>query len=143
MTFTVERRLYSGLHLQTYYTFARDIGDLENGETTEDAYNRQRERAAWGDLPAHRFNTNFVYDLPFGKGKQWASGMGRVTNAVLGNWIVSGIYTRESGGFITPLWSGPDPTGTLYFERYSPHRDTASVSFARLQDRHSDGAALV
>jgi hypothetical protein len=40
--------------------------------------------------------------------------MGRIPNAILGNWIVSGIYAKETGGFITPLWTGPDPTATRF-----------------------------
>ena len=35
-------------------------------------------------------------------------------NTVFGNWIVSGIYTYERGAFITPFWSGPDPTGKRF-----------------------------
>ena len=133
LTATVERRLKSGIHLQAYYTLARDIGDLEGNEQSEDAFNRTRERAAWGDLPTHRFNSNFVYDLPFGRGKKWASSMRRIPNAILGNWIVSGIYTRETGGFITPLWTGPDPTGT----RFTPSRTRPIVTLRPDQLRNA------
>ncbi len=114
LTATVSRRMHGGVQMQAYYTLARDIGDLENNETSEDAYNRHRERAAWGDLPTHRFNTSFIYELPFGRGKPFASTMNRYANTLFGNWIVSGIYTYERGAFITPFWSGPDPTGTRF-----------------------------
>lgn len=141
VTATVERRLQSGLHLQTYYTLARDIGDLENNEPSEDAFDRRRERAAWGDLPTHRFSSNFVYELPIGKGKKFASSMPRIPNAILSNWIVSGIYTLESGAFITPQWSGPDPTGT----RFTTSRTPATVTNIRpdhLRDANIDNPTV-
>ena len=31
---------------------------------------------------------------------------------IIGGWEVSGVYSYYSGMFLTPLWSGPDPTGT-------------------------------
>src|SRR5262249_37784841 len=43
----------------------------------------------------HRLAVNFVGDLPFGKGKKWAtSGTGA---ALLGGWTWSGIYAWRSG----------------------------------------------
>ncbi|HTM51371.1 MAG TPA: carboxypeptidase-like regulatory domain-containing protein [Bryobacteraceae bacterium] len=139
-TVTVERRLQSGIHLQSYYTLARDIGDLENNQTSEDAYDRRRERAAWIDLPTHRFSTNVVYELPVGKGKKFASSMGRISEAILGHWIVSGIYTLESGGFITPLWTGPDPTGTRFTTGRTP--PTVTIRPDQLRDPNLGNPAV-
>jgi hypothetical protein len=43
----------------------------------------------------HRFVASVVAELPFGKGKRWAtSGVGR---AVLGGWTISGIFALRSG----------------------------------------------
>lgn len=38
----------------------------------------------------HVFNATFTYDLPFGKGKRWASGGWQ--DRVAGGWYLSGIY---------------------------------------------------
>jgi hypothetical protein len=114
LAFQAERRLKNGFHYQFYYTLQRDIGDLENGESPEDAYNRRRERAAWGALPTHRFTGLLIWELPFGKGKPLFGGAGRVANFVIGGWKLSPIYIYETGNFITPLWNGPDPTGTRF-----------------------------
>jgi hypothetical protein len=110
----VERRMTGSLHYQVYYTLAKDIQDLERNETSEDAYDRARERSTWGALPRHRFQTNVIYDLPVGKGRPFLNAMHPAANAVFGGWQLSGIYIYETGGAITPLWTGPDPTGTRF-----------------------------
>jgi carboxypeptidase family protein len=114
ISFEVERRMKKGLAFQAYYTRARDIGDLENTESPEDAYNRVRERAAWGSLPQHRFSSNTVVELPFGKGRRWMTNSHRLVNGALGGWLIGGIYSYETGTFFTPTWTGLDPTGTRF-----------------------------
>jgi hypothetical protein len=108
------RRYKNGLHAQLYYTFARDIGDLEDGQSPEDAYNRRRERAVWERQATHRFSSNVMYDLPFGKGRPFMSNANKFVNAVFGGWQLSAIVAFESGRWFTPLWQGPDPTGTRF-----------------------------
>ncbi|HWB84928.1 MAG TPA: TonB-dependent receptor [Bryobacteraceae bacterium] len=125
VTVEAKRRGAAGLTYQISYTLARDIGDLENMPasppvTGEDAYNRQRERAVWLDIPTHRVNGNIAWDLPVGKNKKLLSNPGRVVNLLVGNWSLSAIYTFHSGHFLTPLWTGPDPTGTAYTTSATP-----------------------
>ena len=36
-------------------------------------YNRKRERAVWLDIPTHRVTSNFVWQLPFGRGQRYLS----------------------------------------------------------------------
>jgi hypothetical protein len=110
----VERRMKKGFAYQAYYTLARDIGDLEHNESPEDAYNRRRERAAWGALPTHRFSANSIIELPFGKGRMWMNNANWLADGILGGWLLSGIYNYERGNFITPSWTGADPTGTRF-----------------------------
>jgi hypothetical protein len=115
----VERRFVKGLSYQASWVWARDIGDLDRGESPENAYNRERERGVWLDIPTHRLTGNLVYELPFGRNKQWLKS-GRAVNAVFGGWEMSGIYSYHSGQFMTPLWTGPDPTGTAFTTSRTP-----------------------
>jgi hypothetical protein len=114
LTAEVERRMARGLQFQSSWVWARDIGDLERGQSLENPFDRQRERSVSQDIPTHRFTTNWIYQLPWGKGRPWLSGAGRALNAVVGGWEVSGIYSYFSGQFLTPFWTGPDPTGTAF-----------------------------
>lgn len=34
--------------------------------------------------------------------------------AIAGGWELSAIYSSYSGQFLTPTWTGPDPTGTAF-----------------------------
>ncbi len=86
LNFEVKRRFASGLLYDFSWVWQRDIGDLEGGnvpgftlqyQAPENAYNLHRERAVWEDLPTHRVTGDFIYQLPFGKGKQWLSNVNR------------------------------------------------------------------
>jgi hypothetical protein len=65
-----------------------------------------------------------VYELPFGKGKRFLSGTGRLTNAIAGGWYITAMYMMYSGNFLTPLWTGADPTGTAYTASATPAQVT-------------------
>jgi hypothetical protein len=140
VSFEVERRHHKGLHYQVYYTLAKDIQDLENNESPENAYNRAAERATWGALPRHRLMGNLIYDLPVGKGRTFGSGMGRVADAILGGWQISSIYIYETGGAVTPLWTGPDPTGTRFTNGRT--RPTVTLRPDRLADGRLDNRTI-
>ena len=45
----------------------------------------------------HQFNLDWVAELPFGKGRAFASNARGVTNALIGNWQLSGIARWTSG----------------------------------------------
>jgi hypothetical protein len=45
----------------------------------------------------HQINSNWVIDLPFGRGKKFGSGMGRLADAVVGGWTLTGIFHWTSG----------------------------------------------
>jgi len=113
-TAEVERRLARGLQFQSSWVWARDIGDLERGQSLENPFDRKRERSVWPDIPTHRFTTNWIYQLPWGRGRPFLTSAGRALNAVIGGWDISGIYSYYSGQFLTPLWTGADPTGTTF-----------------------------
>ena len=45
----------------------------------------------------HQINSNWVYDLPFGRGQRFGHDWNRALNAVLGGWQAAGIYRWTSG----------------------------------------------
>jgi len=46
---------------------------------------------------SHQINSNWVYDLPFGRGKRFGHDWNRATNTMLGGWQIAGIYRWTSG----------------------------------------------
>ena len=115
----VERRPVKGLSYQASWVWARDIGDLDRGASPEDSFNRERERGVWLDIPTHRVTGNLIYELPFGSGKKWLNS-GGAARAIFSGWEISGIYSYHSGQFLTPMWTGPDPTGTAFTSSGTP-----------------------
>jgi hypothetical protein len=122
MTVEAERHFTKGISYQASWTWAKDIEDL-NGflfDSPENAYDRLRERGNSLDSPRHRVTANTIFDLPFGAGKKFLGGSGRGLNAVVGGWESSWIFSYYSGQFLTPLWNGPDPTGTAFTSNRTP-----------------------
>ena len=59
---------------------------------------RQRDNYAFSNFDVrHIINTNFVWQLPFGKGRWLLGNSGRAVDAVLGGWQFSGIVRYNSG----------------------------------------------
>lgn len=50
------------------------------------------------NVAPHRLTATWVYDLPFGKGRQWAHG--KALDLLAGGWTVSGTYVWQSGTLI-------------------------------------------
>jgi hypothetical protein len=116
----LSRRTRKGVDFQFYYTLARDIGDLENGQAPENPNDRRRERSVWTDIPTHRLNGNLLYELPFGRGKALFSQTNKWSEIAAGGWQISVQYAYEGGQFLTPAWQGSDPTGTNYTTTRTP-----------------------
>lgn len=114
LTLEAERQMARSLYFQGSWVWARDIGDLWPGQSPENPFDRKSERAVWVDIPTHRVTINSVYQLPFGKGRYFLNSANRALNLAVGGWEISAIYSLYSGQFLTPFWSGPDPTGTAF-----------------------------
>jgi hypothetical protein len=127
LTLEALRHMAKGLYFQSSWTWARDRYDMDYNwdfdtwqYTSEDPRNRKREVGPAMEIPTHRWTTNFVYQLPFGKGRQYASGVSRLGELAVGGWEITGIYTAQTGMFLTPFWSGDDPVGIFYTDSSTP-----------------------
>ncbi|MFL6463713.1 MAG: carboxypeptidase regulatory-like domain-containing protein [Bryobacteraceae bacterium] len=134
----LEKRYTNGLTFQTSYVFSKLITDADsywgNGVPTTsvgsgcclaaDQYNRRLEKSIGQYDVTHNFKVGFVYDLPFGKGKQFLThGVGAW---VLGNWGVNGVLTYSSGlpvgiqsTYTLPLYGGTSGRSTPYISSYT------------------------
>jgi hypothetical protein len=93
-----------GLLFQASYTKGKLIDDTperfsaQTGSSIIDPYDLRLSRSISDNDISQRFVANFVYQLPFGHGKQWLSH--GFASYILGNWQVSGIFTAQTG---TPI----------------------------------------
>lgn len=127
LTLEVLRHFSGGLQFQSSWTWARDRYDMDynwdfgnNQFTLEDPRNRAREVGPAQEIPTHRFTSNFIYDLPFGRGKKFGSGLSRIANFAVSGWEITGIFTLQTGQFLTPFWTGDDPANISFTDSSTP-----------------------
>ena len=107
MQLKIQKRFLGGASVLASYTVAKLIDNTNNeinwlGDAAPswgdaNAYNIAGERSLDGfDVP-QRFVLSAVLDLPFGRGKKFASGASGVTEKIIGGWGVNTIMTFQSG----------------------------------------------
>jgi hypothetical protein len=94
----VTKRFARDFMMLSSYTFAKvmDIAsDAESG--TLNNWNFNQDRAPANFDVRHVWSTSGIYELPFGKGRRFASGLGAAANSIVGGWQVDAIITVQSG----------------------------------------------
>jgi Carboxypeptidase regulatory-like domain/TonB dependent receptor/TonB-dependent Receptor Plug Domain len=97
-----EQRFVAGLTLLNSFTWEHALDNASasleaNTPSPQDANNIQ------GDYGQSDYNlplanvTSLVYELPFGRGRHFASNANGFTNAIVGGWQVSAINTAQAG----------------------------------------------
>ncbi len=115
MTIEAERRMAGGLFWQVAYTAARDLGNTQEwSDRIENPFDLERERGNDSAVPRHRVTSAVMYELPFGRGRTWMSNAPWLLDLAVGGWQVSMVGYLQSGVFLTPTVSIPDPTGTRF-----------------------------
>ena len=88
----LRRRMSSGLMVAGSYSYG-----------TRDTWSWPSLRdATWHSIPStvspdHAIKINWVYELPFGHGKKWGSGVSGFWNQIIGGWEFDGVMRFQSG----------------------------------------------
>jgi hypothetical protein len=121
MLVTLRKRLSRNLQFDFNYTFSHSIdnssivannnGNFVGGATTVmcDATNLNVCRGNSEFDVTHQVSSNFVYDLPVGRGQWLLNGAPRWLDEVVGGWQTSGIVTWRTG-LALPVQSGVSTT---------------------------------
>jgi outer membrane receptor protein involved in Fe transport len=147
--FELNRRFARGLSYNAAYTLAKNLADNAGpapsgfaGETGGGRVTNSLDRRAdRGDVYAtrrQRFVSTFVYELPFGRGRRFLSGSNRFAEALFGGWQLSSILTLQSGPFLTPTFSGGDPSGTNAASRGAQRPDRVGAANGSVSDATRD-----
>lgn len=118
----VNRHFKGGLSYEAGLTWAKNLTDdddtlgngIEGGVTAEDSYNLSRQKGNAEFTPRLDFVSNLIWDLPIGPGKLLLN-RNDLASRLIGGWQVSTAYLSETGDFLTPSFSGPDPSNTNQF----------------------------
>jgi hypothetical protein len=98
-----------GLDFDFNYTYSKSIDVGSNAERINEfegggfasqiinSWSPAQLRAPSDYDTTHQLNANWVYELPFGKGKYFGSGMHGVTQGVFGGWTFTGIFRWTTG----------------------------------------------
>jgi hypothetical protein len=104
--FVLRSRPVHGLQFDLNYTLSRSFDEGSDAERVGafgglsaiiNTWDPGQMRALSDFDATHQINANWVYDLPFGRGKHFGADWNHVANTVLGGWEVSGIYRWTSG----------------------------------------------
>jgi outer membrane receptor protein involved in Fe transport len=97
-----EQRFVAGLTLLNSFTWEHSL-DNASASLEANTPSPQNGTNIRGDYSQSDYNlpianvTSLVYDLPFGHGRRFLSGINGAENAVLGGWQISGIVTAQAG----------------------------------------------
>jgi hypothetical protein len=108
----LRRRLAAGLQFRANYTWSKSmdessglIGNIHANDTqtpTDPNSLRQDYGPSAMDI-RHQVSGNLSYDLPFGKGKPWLSGVQGAADKLVSGWQLNSIVTLLSGFDLTPF----------------------------------------
>jgi len=100
----VEKRFSKGYTILGTYAYSKYLEQTTRLNPTDENY---ENRFADADAP-HKLAISGIYELPFGRGRQFGSNWGRMTEFFLGGFQIQGIYQYQSGFPIT--------LGNIYFQ---------------------------
>ncbi len=96
------RRYADGFQVQTSYTYSK--GYQSDFYAFRKAYLEREQTYSNGSASLgnvrHNMAVNWVYDLPFGRGKKWGSGAGGAMNRLIGDWSIMGLVRWQSGRMV-------------------------------------------
>ncbi len=103
--FSLRKRFQQGLSFDINYTYSHSIdtasGNEASGSITGLNYlNPLTENANKGNSDfdvRHLVNANYIYELPFGKGKMFLGSAGKMLNALVGGWTMTGVLRFNTG----------------------------------------------
>jgi hypothetical protein len=116
---SLTKRARAGLTFKTNYTFGKVLdfnsailgGQHQNeAGTVLNRFNIGLSKGVASYSVAHRSNTSFSYQLPFGSGKFFGGGATGWVDKVIGGWQWNGSVSAQSGFPILPLF-GSNNTG--------------------------------
>ncbi len=104
-TLSFRQRLSSGVTWDFNYTYGKSLDDSSGLQTGGlfgstfilNAFRLKDSRTVSDFDLKHVVNFNGVWDLPFGRGRKFGSGVNKVVNAFLGGWQLSSIFRYDSG----------------------------------------------
>jgi hypothetical protein len=128
------RRLSNGLLIQASYQFSKAFSNSYSSDSSvfsspRTLRNNKLDRIGSPWDIRHAFKADWIYELPFGPGKKFASSNNPVLSRVVGGWQLGGV-TRIQSGTTFLLTSG----GRATFNQNDAGVELRNISREQLQD---------
>lgn len=109
---SLHHRMSHGVQFDFNYTFSKSIDLSSNSERVEpgsnasllepnsniiNSWSPQTQRGVSAFDLTHQFNADWIWELPFGRGKWIARDANRATDAFIGGWQLTGLFRWTSG----------------------------------------------
>jgi hypothetical protein len=100
------RRMAAGFSMQLEYSWTRSLDNVElTGQTNWNFPWMDYGNSSY--VRRHQLVANYIYELPFGKGKKFMANAPKLMDGVLGGWQVSGITSYATGNPFNVSFSVP------------------------------------
>jgi hypothetical protein len=109
---SLHHRMSHGLQFDLNYTFSKSIDISSNAERVApgsnasllepnsniiNSWDPQNQRGVSAFDATHQFNANWIFELPFGRGRWIGRDANRAVDAFIGGWQLSGLFRLTSG----------------------------------------------
>jgi hypothetical protein len=91
------RRFSSGLAFQFEYQLTKALGEQVFGNPPMDNRNTRLDRGNLDFIRRHYATLNYIYDLPFGRGRRWLGSLSGVADKLISGWQIAGISSMGTG----------------------------------------------
>lgn len=133
----IEKRMSHGYNLLATYTWSHSIDDVNtplgsSGDTGSPNFNLVGIKHDYSQSPwdtRQRLTFTGLYDLPFGKGRQFLNS-NAIADAVVGGWSANATFTAQSGNFFTVYTNGistPDNISARALQVHNPYSGGGSA----------------
>jgi len=113
----MEKRYSQGVSFLVGYSWSKVIDGSSNdqggGDGADNPFNLRTMRGRSNFDVGQRFIASFSAELPFGKGKAFASSLSSAADMIIGGWQVQGIVTFQGGFPFTPTIAS-DPANVAF-----------------------------
>ncbi|MBN2317449.1 MAG: TonB-dependent receptor [Acidobacteria bacterium] len=146
----VSRRFSRGVNLRGSYTFSKSIDNASGSGGASIAQNDAdlgAERSLSSQDRRHNFQTNFVYEFPFGQNRMFFSSASDTVLNFVSGWTVNGNLSLSSGTPLTARYasSSGSSSGAALYSSLRPDSTGLPVNLSREEraiDRYFNTAAF-
>ena len=143
---SLEHRYSDGFQTLFSYTFSRLVGNTDGEDANrgdgaaQNNYDLKSERSIDRDDQTHVLSWNYVYELPFGRGKHFAGSASRLLNVAVGGWKLSGIERFNSGapmqvgGGLDWMAGASSNSRASWAPGYGPHSQLKNSHFNKFDE---------